>query len=244
MKKIGTDDFGQHEVVHTASIIVDMISSHIMEHPAVEANPRWTHLAEKALEAMMAVYQETATNTALRQMLKELIIEKSFRKGNFTLASGKASNYFFDMKPTMLDPSGSNLIGTLILDKITEISVDHRANVVGGMAMGAIPLVSVVSSKSHQTNFPVKGFFVRKQAKDHGTEQIIEGELFEGDRVICLEDVTTSGGSVMIAINAARATGCCVDNAITIVDRLEGAEAFLQAVGVTLHSIFTIEDFA
>jgi orotate phosphoribosyltransferase len=240
MKKIGTDDFGQHEVVHAASIIVNMIESHIMNHPAVEANPRWMYLAEKALEAMMAVYQETATNTALRQMLKELIIEKSFRKGNFTLSSGKASNYFFDMKPTMLDPSGSNLIGTLILDKITEIGA---VNAVGGMAMGAIPLVSVVSSKSYQTNFPVKGFFVRKKAKDHGTEQIIEGELFDGETVICLEDVTTTGDSVMLAVDAAEAVGCCVDNVITIVDRLEGAKENLAHNGITLHSIFTIEDF-
>lgn len=241
-----TDDFGKHEVFHTASIIVDMIATHILEHQAVEANPRWKYLAQKALDAMMFFYQETATDTALRDMLKEMIIAKSYKKGDFTLASGQKSKYFFDLKPTMLDAQGINLIGGLLLEKITDIDNQGRGEImaVGGMATGAIPLVSIVSAKSYQSN-SLDAFFVRQKQKDHGTEQSMEGgsNIEPGSRVTILEDVTTTGGSAMIAVNVARKAGFYVDAVITVVDRLEGARENLVKEEIDLYSLFTTKDF-
>ena len=234
------DEFKKHEIFHTASIIMDMIGNHLLDHEAVVENPRWTFLAEKAMAAMHDFYNETATNSALREMLKEIIKEKSYRYGDFVLASGAKSKYFFDLKPTMLDPTGINLIGDFIFEKIKELN--YQVSMVGGMAMGAIPLVSIVAAKSYRTEMPLKAFFVRKAIKDHGTGQIIEGDYDSNCNVVCVEDVTTTGESVMMAVKAAR-TNCRVKDVITVVDRLEGAKENLAREGITLHSIFTRKDF-
>jgi orotate phosphoribosyltransferase len=173
--------------------------------------------------------------------LKALIKAKSFRNGQFVLASGKTANYFFDMKPTMLDPAGSNLIANAILDKINTVCGDVDA--VGGMATGGIPLVSVVCAISFMRGTPIPALFVRKATKDHGTERLIEGVLEAGWTVVMLEDVTTTGGSIMQAVRPVRAAGGHVHHVITVVDRLEGAIDNLASEGITLHPIFNRLDF-
>jgi orotate phosphoribosyltransferase len=176
--------------------------------------------------------------------LKKLIIEKSYRTGQFTLASGQSANYFFDLKPTMLDPLGSNLIANAILDKIGYLEwCSGYVDAVGGMATGGIPLVSVVTALSHLRGTPLPAFFVRKAAKDHGSERLIEGVLEEGWTVVLVEDVTTTGGSIMQAVRAVREAGCYVYDVITVIDRLEGADANLSKEGITLHPIFVRTDF-
>lgn len=209
-----------------------------------EHSPRSRRIAlESALHTLIKVYDEMDESRPPRG-LKELIMKKSFRRGNFTLASGTSTDYFFDLKPTMLDPLGSNLIAQAVMTKIDvlySLCVIHRADAIGGMATGGIPIVSAICALSHLRAPPV--FFVRKEIKDHGTEKLIEGTLEAGSTVVLIEDVTTTGGSIMQAVRAVRAVGCEVHHVITIVDRLEGATENLCMEGIELHPIFIRTDF-
>ena len=157
----------------------------------------------------------------------------------FRLASGKTSNVFFDLKKTVLDPEGANLMADAVLDLLK----DDRPDFIGGLEMGAVPVVQAICTKSFPEN-PIRGFFVRKELKGHGTNQSIEGHLGEGARVVVLEDVTTTGGSALKAVAAVEGRGCRVDRVITIVDRLEGARENLARHGITLIALFTKDDFA
>ncbi|HCR85093.1 MAG TPA: orotate phosphoribosyltransferase [Alphaproteobacteria bacterium] len=170
-----------------------------------------------------------------KQRLKEIILEKSLKRGDFILASGARSNYMFDLKPTMLDPEGANLSAELLLEKIVP-----DIDAVGGLELGACPIVSAVCVISYQLNRRLKTFYVRKEKKERGTKRLIEGcELKKGDRVIILEDVTTKGGSVMAAVKAVLAEGGVVVKVLSLVDRQEGATENLAKEGITLDSIFT-----
>jgi orotate phosphoribosyltransferase len=170
-----------------------------------------------------------------RDRLKEIIIEKSLKRGDFTLASGAKSDYLFDLKTTMLDPEGANLIGHLVLEKL-----DNDIDAIGGLELGACPAVSNVCVISSQIDRPLKTFYVRKEKKGRGTDQLIEGcELKKGYKVVILDDVTTKGGSVKEAIKAAQNAGCEVVKVLSVVDREEGAEANLAEDGIALDSIFS-----
>ena len=174
-----------------------------------------------------------------RARLRAIIRERSLLKGgDFKLASGRQSSVFFDLKMTMLDPEGANLVADAVLDLLDGEAVDF----IGGLELGAVPIVAAVCVKS-ETRTPVRGFIVRKRKKGHGTDQVVDGHIGEGARAVVFEDVTTTGGSVLQAIEAARAAGCTVSKAITIVDRLEGAAENLAGHGVELVSLFTREDF-
>ncbi len=175
----------------------------------------------------------------MRARLRALIAERALSAGTFTLASGAAAGYFFDMKQVMLDPEGLVLIAEAFLERIAVDPADH----VGGIAMGAVPIVAAVCALSQATPRPRRAFFVRKETKDHGTKRRIEGYLPEGGEVLLFEDVTTTGGSAMIAVEAARAAGCQVRTLYTVVDRLEGAEANLAHEGIRLAPLFTRADF-
>ena len=175
--------------------------------------------------------------------LKEIVRERSFSEGEAkTLASGRSSTFYFNMKMTMSQPEALNLIADLMLEKLAEGPCD----VVGGLAMGAVPIVNAISMRSHQTGNPVPLIWIRKEAKEHGTQATIEGEEIAnlaGRTAVMVEDVTTTGGSVMKAIDAVREHGVRVDRVITIVDRQEGAEAALAENGLTLSSLLRAEDF-
>ena len=176
-----------------------------------------------------------------RERLRDLIARESLLTGeSFTLASGKSSGYFFDMKKTMFHPEGASLIADLIFEAIKD---DKDVAYIGGLEMGAVPVISGVCMRSWPER-PISGFFVRKQTKDHGTAKLIDGRLEPGKSVILLEDVTTTGGSVMKAVEAARSQGCKVKKIVTIVDRLEGARANLAKEGLELVALFTRDDFA
>ena len=187
--------------------------------------------------------------TALRQnyssgnsvdRLREIIRTKSLMRGDsFNLSSGETSDYFFNMKMTMLDPEGANLIAEIILD-CPEL---EGATSIGGLEMGAVPIVSVVSARSFYTTRAIPAFFVRKERKGHGTNLLIDGYLKADTRVVLVDDVTTTGGSVMKAIDAARGAGCTVDTVITVVDRLEGAKNNLRQKGIQLVALYTRADF-
>lgn len=172
--------------------------------------------------------------------LRDLIAERSvLRGGKFKLASGGRSSVFFDMKMTLLTPDGAGLAADLILQSLAGEKIDA----IGGLVLGACPIVDAVCLRSGGTAAPINAFYVRKEPKAHGTDKLIEGPLKPGARVIVVEDVTTRGNSALRAVEAARAEGCEVVRVITIVDRLEGAADNLKSHGVELVALFTRDDF-
>lgn len=174
-----------------------------------------------------------------RERLREIIAEKSFQEGKFTLSSGKKSNVFFNLKPTMLDPEGSNLIADQVIDQLQDCDAEY----IGGLLIGAAGVLLSVVQKSFYTSRPLKGFWVRKEQKAHGMKQLIDGEPGEGDRVIIVDDVTTTGSSVLKAVDTMKEYGCKVVCVLTIVDRCEGAKEHLKEKGYDLISIFDRYDF-
>ena len=175
---------------------------------------------------------------AKKRRLLQIIKQKSFMTGSFTLASGAVSNYYIDMKPTTFDPEGAALLSEIICAMLAE---DGDVEAVGGLELGAVPIVAAVSAGSWRKH-PIAGFVVRKERKGHGTDKKIDGNFRPGSTVVLIEDVTTKGGSVLQAVTAVREQGARIKKIITILDRNEGAEARLRAEGVDLVPIFRVED--
>ncbi len=174
--------------------------------------------------------------------LLALLAARTFRRGNFTLVSGKKSRIYFNMKATMMHPHGASLCARLLLDRIAPLAPDY----IGGLEMGAVPLLGTVSAYSADAGQPIPSIFVRKAAKAHGTSLMIEGladgDSLDGKSVMLVDDVATSGGSVLKAIEEIVAAGGRCSDAIVILDREEGAAAFLADHGITLHALFTASD--
>ena len=175
-----------------------------------------------------------------RAALKALILEKALRFGDFTLASGKKATYYLDGKQVTLDPVGARLVGEGILDVLAEGDLPAA---VGGMVIGADPITAAVVTIAGTRNMPIRGFMVRKEAKGHGTNQYVEGPVRPGETVAIVEDVVTTGGSSLKAIERVEAFGLKVARVVAIVDRMEGGAEAFQRAGYPLHSLFTIRDF-
>ena len=175
----------------------------------------------------------------LRTKSFKLLKEKAFRRERVTLSSGKESDFYFDLKPAMLDPEGSRWLSELILHELQGVKADR----VGGMEIGAVPLVSPVAMKSQKFGRYLTGFFVRKERKDHGTKKLIEGEDIADKDVVILDDVTTSGKSAMDAVRAARNAGARVTLVLSIVDRGEGAVDLYAKEGIPFKSLFRAQEF-
>jgi orotate phosphoribosyltransferase len=173
-----------------------------------------------------------------RRLLAIIRRQSLLQNRDFTLSSGRSSNFFFDMKRTMFDPQAAPLLGDLLFDRIKDEAVDC----IGGLETGAIPIVALVCARSWPEK-PLKGFFVRKEMKGHGTDKQIDGLLDDGARVVLFEDVTTTGGSAMQAVAAARAQSCTIVKVISVVDRLEGAAENFRIAGIPFEAIFTWRDF-
>lgn len=174
----------------------------------------------------------------LRIRLLEILKEKSLMLGDFKLSSGMRSNYYIDGKKTTLDPEGLFLTAEIILDMIK----DDRADAIGGPTLGADSIVGAVTSLSFLKNSPINGFIVRKEPKGHGTGNKIEGTLEKGARVVIAEDVVTTGGSIIKAIDAVKELGCEVVRIISVVDREQGARQRFEQVGFVYSPIFTLKD--
>lgn len=188
----------------------------------------------------MTAIQDVEALAGKRERLREIIRARSLlRDRDFQLAGGGSSNYFFDMKKTMFDPEGAALLADLLFAMIENQPVDY----VGGLETGAIPIVAALCARSWPTK-PLKGFFVRKETKGHGTDQTIDGLIGRGGNVILFEDVTTTGGSVMQAVARAREQDCRILEVVTVVDRLEGAVANFAKQDIPFRSLFTRDDFA
>ena len=190
----------------------------------------------------MANESGTGSAQARAERLRAIIAEIGLIRApgeSFTLASGKTSPFFFDIRMVALDAEGATLIAQSILERLGDADVDA----IGGIELGAVPIVSAVTALSWP-NRPLSGLIVRKTAKERGTRKEIEGHVREGAKVVLVEDVTTTGGSVIQAARAVRAHGCTADRVITVVDRLEGAAENLAAEGLALESLYTREDFS
>jgi len=188
--------------------------------------------------------QRAATDdSGWQTSLFEIIKERSFRQGRFTLASGAESDLYFNLKPTMMDPLGAYLAAKAF----SEIIHAERVDYVGGLEMGAVPIIGALAAISATEGRPIRTFFVRKTPKEHGTKEKVEGlapsETLQGKRVLVLDDVATSGGSIMKAIDAARSAGATVDVALVLVDRDEGAKKRLADQGIRLLSVFQAQQF-
>lgn len=178
-----------------------------------------------------------------RRRLRALLVEKSYAKKKVVLASGRESDFYIDCKKTVLTAEGHWLVGRLFFAAIVRECPEAVA--VGGLTMGADPLASAVSLVSHLAERPLQAFLVRKEPKGHGTGQWIEGKSSLADRapVAIVEDVITTGGSTIKAIERARAEGLLPLAAFALVDRQEGGREAIAALGVKVVSLFTREDF-
>lgn len=183
----------------------------------------------------------------MEKALFDILVSRSFRRGDFVLASGVKSNYYIDVRTTSMYPAAAELIGHIFsirLNLLCPDGVRRRPDAVGGLAVGAVPLVSAICVCSSQTRGPIPGFYVRDAVKGHGAKRLIEGCLEPGQRAVIVEDVATSGGSALRAIQAVREFGCEVVGVIALVDRLAGARELMTANGVPHYeSVFTIRDF-
>jgi len=172
--------------------------------------------------------------------LREIIASKSLLKGDFVLASGRKSNYLFQLRQTTLHPEGAHLIADIIVDFMKAEGLDQ----IGGLELGAVPVVTAVALDSHLKTYPVAAFFVRKATKEHGARELVNGYLNEGGKALIIDDVTTTGGSILKAVAAVAEKNCSVTKALSIVDREEGAVEELAKAGIQLFSIFRKSDFA
>jgi orotate phosphoribosyltransferase len=174
---------------------------------------------------------------ALKKRLAKVLVERSYMEGDFTLASGRKSDYYFDCRQTSLHPEGAWLIGTIFNAMLEDLPIQA----VGGMTMGADPLISATSVVSHIQGRPLAGLIVRKATKDHGTARYIEGlaNVTEGDSVAMLEDVVSTGGSVLQACRRVQDAGLSVAVICCVLDRGEGGREKLVEEGYAVRSIFT-----
>lgn len=171
--------------------------------------------------------------------LIEIVREKGVQFGDFTLASGKKASYYMDCRKVSLSSEGALQVALGILEMLE----GDLPDAVGGMAIGADPITAAVITMAAVQEKSLAGFIVRKEAKAHGTGRDVEGPVSSGQSCVIVEDVVTTGGSSLQAIEKVKAAGLEVREVIAIVDRLEGGAAAFAAAGYKLRTLLTIEDF-
>lgn len=181
--------------------------------------------------------------SSAREQLRALLLEKSVYRGEFTLASGAKSDFYVDARVTTLDPRGASLIGQIGWEVAKEIAtrLGIRVNAIGGLTMGADPVaLSIgIAAQREDSSTPLQVFTVRKKAKEHGRQKRIEGNFRKGDSVVVVDDVITTGGSTIQAIEAIEEAGGRVAFVLVLVDREEGGRQNIEKLGHTVVSIFT-----
>ena len=182
----------------------------------------------------------TASPAEMRLALLPLLASQAYRHGNFTLASGRSSHHYVNCKPVSLSGTGLALLGALMLEQ-----VEAEARAVAGLTLGADPLVSAVAMMAALVGRELNALIVRKEAKGHGTGAWLEGPLPEpGSTITVLEDVVTTGGSSLKAVQQLREAGYTVNRVGTIVDRQEGGIEAMTAAGLELRSLFLLDEVA
>lgn len=178
--------------------------------------------------------------TDRRGALLDLLATRSARKGHFVLSSGKSSNLYIDARLTTMSPEGLVLIGEL---GATVIAREFgRVDAVGGLTLGADPIAYAIAFHSATSSSPIRSFTVRKEAKAHGTGKLVEGPFHQGDRVVVIEDVITTGGSALRAVEALRASGADVVGVFALVDREEGGRMVLEEQGLRVVALTTASE--
>jgi orotate phosphoribosyltransferase len=180
----------------------------------------------------------TEMDTDIRQELQRHLLDYALRFGDFTLTSGRQSDYYIDGRQTTLHARGVFLAAQLLLEELKRIAVDA----IGGPTLGADPMIGAVLALAALENLPLVGFIVRKEPKRHGTQQLIEGPLQPGMRVAVCDDTVTTGGSLKHAIEQVEAAQCSVVKVFAIVDRLEGAQQSFAQWGYPFQALFTIDE--
>ncbi len=173
------------------------------------------------------------------ERLKELVQQQSLRFGDFTLASGKKAKFYLDCRQLTLHPQGANQVGAGMLSLLG----DNLPAAVGGMAIGADPITAATITLAGQRGLDLRGFIVRKEAKQHGMGRQVEGPVTAGETVVVVEDVVTSGGSALAAVEACKQFGLNVTGVLAVIDRLEGGRQAIEAAGLTLKTLLTVRDF-
>ncbi len=173
------------------------------------------------------------------EALKQLVRTKALKFGEFTLASGKKASYYLDCRQITLDAQGARLVGAGML----ELLAGDLPDLVGGMAIGADPITAAILTLAGVQGLPLRGVMVRKEAKQHGTGKLVEGPFQPGESIAIVEDVVTTGGSSLLAIERCEEVGLKVQRVLAIIDRLEGGREAFAARGYELTTLFTIRDF-
>jgi orotate phosphoribosyltransferase len=176
-----------------------------------------------------------------KKRLLEILLKKSFEYSEepvFKLVSGKMSNYYINCKTTTLDSEAMNLIGRIFYDKIKTLHI----NAIGGLTQGADPIAFACAMISGMEGKPLNAFVVRRKAKEHGLKKDIEGDIHEGDKVVIVDDVVTTGQSTVEAIEKARKGKLDIVKAIALIDRQEGGRENIERLGIPFESIFTKDD--
>lgn len=173
--------------------------------------------------------------------LKQLLLARALKFGDFILASGKKAKYYCDSKQITLSSKGVRLVGEGMLQLMEENG--DLPNAVGGMSIGADPIVASIITMADVQGKELKGFLVRKEAKGHGTNKFVEGPVQPGETAAIVEDVVTTGGSSLKAIERAEEFGLKVKTVYAILDRMEGGREAFEKAGYELKSLFTIRDF-
>jgi orotate phosphoribosyltransferase len=175
-----------------------------------------------------------AETETTRERLRQLLLEKAYMTGDFVLTSGKRSDHYFDCKQVTLHSEGLPLTAGLIVERMREAGIA----VIGGLTLGADPLVAAVIDAGYRAGYPISGYIARKEPKKHGTGSWIEGPVAGGARVAVIDDVVTSGGSIIRAIEISRAEGMEPAVAYALVDREEGGAEKIAATGVSFEPLF------
>jgi orotate phosphoribosyltransferase len=190
-----------------------------------------------AHEASTAV---TDSLDAMRRELHDLLADRAFTFGDFVLTSGRRSDFYFNGKQVTLEGRGLHLVSRLILERCRELRIDA----IGGLTLGADPIVAGVAALSGEAA-PLRAFIVRKRSKEHGTASLIEGPpLRAADRVMVVDDVITTGGSLLQAVDALRDLQVEVVEALAVVDRQEGGREAIEARGLRVHALFVRSEFS
>lgn len=181
-------------------------------------------------------------DAAARARLLALLTELSFARKRVLLASGKESDFFIDCKQTVLTAEGHALSGALLFAALRDFG---RCDAIAGVALGGCPLASAVSLVSFDRGEPLDAVYVRKDAKDHGSKRLLEGNgrLAAGAHIVLLEDVVTTGGSTLGAVSKLRDAGYVVAGVVALVDRLEGGREAIEEAGVKMIALYTRDDF-
>jgi orotate phosphoribosyltransferase len=174
----------------------------------------------------------------IRAALLAAIRGKAYKEGDFTLASGQKSTYYIDCKEVTLDAVGALLVGRMMLEKI----IDWNADAVGGLELGSVPISTAISVVSASSDTPLGNIIVRKEQKGHGAGKKIEGPIKPGLRIVIVEDVVSTGGSSMKAVEALRDAGADIVGVVAIVDREMGGADLYRNAGLRVEPLFTLSE--